>query len=232
MLMQAGRHTHESATVSDLHLYIGNKNYSSWSLRAWLALKQTGAAFEETVIPLYRDDSTVMLAQYSPSGRVPVLQHGDRTVWESLAIGEYLAEQFRDAGLWPHEPYARAVARAVSNEMHAGFAALRMHLPMDMRARRRQHAADQAVTKDIRRIVDLWSDCRRRFGKGAPFLFGAYSLADAMYAPVVSRFITYGIAVEGLAAEYLDAAWNWPALQAWVHAARVEPWTIELFDNR
>jgi glutathione S-transferase len=218
--------------VSDLHLYIGNKNYSSWSLRAWLALKQTGAAFAETVIPLYRDDSTATLAQYSPSGRVPVLRHRDRTIWESLAIGEYLAELFPDAHLWPQEPYARAVARAVSNEMHAGFTALRTHLPMDMRARRRQHSGGQAVAPDIRRIVDLWSDCRQRFGKQGSFLFGAYSLADAMYAPVVSRFITYGISVEGRAAQYLEAAWNWPALQAWAEAAQAEPWVIEVFDNR
>jgi glutathione S-transferase len=232
MLVQDGRHNHENMTVSDLHLYIGNKNYSSWSLRAWLALKQTDAAFAETVIPLYRDDSTATLAQYSPSGRVPVLQHRDRTIWESLAIGEYLAELFPDAGLWPKEPYARAVARAVSNEIHAGFTALRAHLPMDMRARQRQHAGGRAVTQDIRRIVDLWSDCRQRFGKQGRFLFGAYSLADAMYAPVVSRFVTYGITVEGRAAEYLEAAWNWPALQAWADAAQAEPWVIEVLDNR
>jgi len=218
--------------LSDLHLYIGNKNYSSWSLRAWLALKQTGVAFDETVIPLYRDDSSAVLAQYSPSGRVPVLQHRDCTIWESLAIGEYLAELFPDAGLWPKESCARATARAVSNEMHAGFTALRTHLPMDMRARRRQHAGGEAVTKDIGRIIDLWSDCRQRFGEEGRFLFGAYSLADAMYAPVVSRFITYGISVEGLAAEYLDAAWNWPALQTWLGAAQAEPWVIELYDNR
>jgi glutathione S-transferase len=218
--------------VSDLHLYIGNKNYSSWSLRAWLALKQTGAAFAETVIPLYREDSTATLARYSPSRRVPVLQHGDRTIWESLAIGEYLAELFPDARLWPKEPYARAVARAVSNEMHAGFTALRTHLPMDMRARSRQHAGGQAVAQDIRRIVDLWSDCRQRFGKQGSFLFGAYSLADTMYAPVVSRFITYGVSVEGRAAQYLEAAWSWPALQMWADAAQAEPWVIEVFDNR
>lgn len=230
--MQAGQHNHENTTVSDLHLYIGNKNYSSWSLRAWLALKQTGAAFEETVIPLYRDDSTAALAQYSPSGRVPVLRHRDRTIWESLAIAEYLAELFPDAGLWPKEPYARAVARAVSNEMHAGFTALRTHLPMDMRARRRQHAGGQAVTKDIGRIVDLWADCRQRFGQQGRFLFGPYSLADAMYAPVVSRFITYGISIEGPATEYLEAAWDWPPLQMWFGAAQTEPWVIELFDNR
>ena len=218
--------------MSDLHLYIGNKNYSSWSLRAWLALKQTGAAFAETVIPLYRDDSTATLAQYSPSGRVPVLQHRDRAIWESLAIGEYLAELFPEAGLWPQEPYARAVARAVSNEMHAGFTALRTYLPMDMRARGRQHAGGQVVAQDVRRIVDLWSDCRQRFGKQGSFLFGAYSLADAMYAPVVSRFITYGISVEGQAARYLEAAWSWPALQVWAEAAQAEPWVIEAFDRR
>lgn len=218
--------------MSALHLYIGNKNYSSWSLRAWLALKQTGAPFEETVIPLYREDSTTALQQHSPSGRVPVLRHRNRTIWESLAIGEYLAELFPEAGLWPKEPYARAVARAVSNEMHAGFTALRTHLPMDMRARRRQHAGAQTVTREIQRIVDLWSDCRKRFGQRGSFLFGAYSLADAMYAPVVSRFITYGITLEGHAADYRDAAWNWPALQAWVSAAQAEPWAIELFDKQ
>lgn len=213
--------------MRDLQLNLGNKNYSSWSLRAWLVLKQTGAPFAETVIPLYREDSLDRLRHVSPSRRVPVLKHGDLVLWESLAIAEYLAEQFPEAGLWPQAPAARAVARAVSNEMHAGFSALRSHLPMDIRARHPKHRRDQTVTADIERVVSIWSDCRARFGTGGDFLFGPYTIADAMYAPVVSRFITYDVTLEGDAARYRDAVWEWPAMQEWIEAAVAEPWVIE-----
>ncbi|MFO1431556.1 MAG: glutathione S-transferase family protein [Candidatus Competibacteraceae bacterium] len=212
--------------MNDLCIYLGNKNYSSWSLRAWLPLKQTGVPFREVIIPLSQADSREQLRAHSPSGRVPVLTHDRLIIWESLAIAEYLAETFPTARLWPAVPAARAVARAVSAEMHAGFAALRTHLPMDMRRRYPSREWPAEVGEDIRRIVELWTDCRRRFGAGGDFLFGTLSIADAMYAPVVSRFITYGVELDGPAAAYRDAVWAWSALQEWVQAAAVEPWTI------
>jgi glutathione S-transferase len=212
--------------VKRIRLYIGNRNYSSWSLRAWLVLRRTEAAFHEVVIPLDRADSARKLHATSPSGRVPALEHGDTTVWESLAIAEYLAEQFPSARLWPREPRGRAVARSVSAEMHAGFAALRTHMPMDMRARYPGRGRTPAVAADIERIVALWNDCRRRFGAGGEFLFGHFTIADAMYAPVVSRFVTYGVGLEGAAAAYRDALWRWRPLREWVEAAAQEPWVI------
>lgn len=213
--------------MKPLCLYIGNRNYSSWSLRAWLALRRTGAAFEEVVIPLDRSDTARKLRAHSPSARVPVLKHGRATVWESLAIAEYLAEQFPTARLWPRDPAARAVARAVSAEMHAGFVALRTRMPMDIRARYPDTGRTPEVAADIRRIVELWSECRRRFGRGGEFLFGRFTIADAMYAPVVSRFVTYGVTLDGEAAAYRDAVWRWPAMGEWVEAAAHEPWVIE-----
>lgn len=212
--------------MNDLCIYLGNKNYSSWSLRAWLTLKQTGVPFREVVIPLYQANSREQLRIHSPSGRVPVLTHGELTIWESLAIAEYLAETFSAAQLWPVASAARAVARAVSAEMHAGFAALRAHLSMDMRRRYPGREWPAEVGEDIRRIVEVWTACRRRFGADGDFLFGAFSIADAMYAPVVSRFVTYSVELDGLAAAYRDAVWDWPALKEWVQAAEVEPWTI------
>ncbi len=212
--------------MNDLCIYLGNKNYSSWSLRAWLLLKQTGAPFREVIIPLYQDNSREQLRAHSPSGKVPALTHGELTVWESLAIAEYLAETFPAAQLWPAAPAARAVARSVSAEMHAGFTALRTHLPMDMRKRYPGREWPAEAGEDIRRIIELWTDCRRRFGAGGDFLFGAFSIADAMYAPVVSRFVSYGVELDGVAAAYRDAVWAWPALREWVKAAEAEPWTI------
>jgi len=214
--------------MNGLRLCIGNKNYSSWSLRAWLALKRTGASFEEVTIPLDRPDSKRRLRAHSPSGRVPVLEHGQFVVWDSLAIAEYLAELYPSARLWPKEPGARAVARAVSAEMHAGFAALREHMPMDVRARRPGRGRGPGVEADIRRIVEIWAECRRRFGAEGEFLFGRFTIADAMYAPVVSRFVTYAVELPETAAAYRDAVWAWPAFGEWVEAAEREPWVIEL----
>ncbi|MFQ5935456.1 MAG: glutathione S-transferase family protein [Acidiferrobacterales bacterium] len=213
--------------MSTMHLYIGNKNYSSWSLRAWLILRLAGTRFEETVIPLYRDDSAVKLRQHSPSQRVPALKHGGTVIWESLAIAEYLAELYPRADLWPRDAEARAVARAVSNEMHAGFAALRTHMPMDMRARYPRRDRAPAVEQDIRRILNIWDECRKRFGRQGAFLFGSYTIADAMYAPVVSRFMTYAVELDSVAASYRDAVWHWPTMQEWVTAAQAESWVIE-----
>jgi glutathione S-transferase len=213
--------------MAELTITLGNKNYSSWSLRGWLALKQTGAAFEEVVVPLDRPDSRESILAAGPSGRVPVLRHGALTIWDSLAIGEYLAEHFPAAGLWPAERAARAVARAVTAEMHAGFAALRNHMPMDLRSRHPGLGRGLGVAEDIARIRSIWQDCRVRFGRGGDFLFGGFTLADAAFAPVVTRFVTYEVALEGAAAAYRDAVLAWPALEEWSAAARTEPWVIE-----
>ncbi len=216
--------------MAELTITIGNKNYSSWSLRGWLALKQTGAAFDEVVVPLDRPDTKERLLAAGPSARVPVLRHGALTVWDSLAIGEYLAERFPQAGLWPADAEARAVARAVTAEMHAGFAALRDHMPMDLRGRYPGLGRGPGVAEDIARVLAIWEDCRARFGRGGDYLFGGFSLADAAYAPVVTRFVTYEVALEGPAAAYRDAVVAWPALREWTAAARAEPWVIAFPD--
>jgi glutathione S-transferase len=213
--------------VADITIYLGNKNYSSWSLRPWLSLKQTGAKFSEELIPLDEPTTRSTILRYSPSGRVPALRHGELTVWDSLGICEYLADIFPKAQLWPKEKPARAVARAVSGEMHSGFAALREHLPMNMRSSFPNRGVTPEVQADINRITAIWRDCRKRFGAGGPFLFGAFTNADAMYAPVVSRFRTYKIELEAEAQAYSDAVWALPALQEWLIAAKNEPMIIE-----
>jgi len=213
--------------MAEFTIYIGNKNYSSWSLRGWLMLKHTGAAFEEVVIPLSEPSTRATILRHSPSGKVPALQHGDHLVWDSLAIGEYLAELYPPARLWPEETKARSVARAVSAEMHAGFAPLRTHLPMNMRSSFPDRGMTPEAQADINRITALWRDCRSRFGAGGEFLFGHFTIADAMYAPVVSRFRTYKIALEEEAQRYADAIWALAAVQEWLTAARNEPMIIE-----
>ena len=205
-------------------LVIGNKNYSSWSLRAWLFLKHAGIEFEEVVIALDTDSTHDEIEKYGPSGRLPVLRHGEVTVWDSLAICEYVAE-LSGTG-WPAAPAARAVARAVSAEMHSGFINLRTLWPMNARARRRRTAMMPALAADIERVNELWCDCRRRFGKGGPWLFGEYSIADAMYAPVVLRFNTYGARIPETVRWYMASVLEDGALQEWLAAAKQEPWTI------
>jgi glutathione S-transferase len=213
--------------MADITIYLGNRNYSSWSLRPWLALKQTGAAFDEEVIPLSEPTTRSTVLRFSPSGRVPALKHNELTVWDSLAICEYLAETFPAAKLWPEDKAARAVARAVSAEMHSGFAALRDHLPMNMRSSFPNRGVTPEVQADINRISAIWRDCRKRFGADGPFLFGGFTIADAMYAPVVSRFRTYKVELEEEAQAYTDAVWALPALQEWLTAAKNEPMIIE-----
>jgi glutathione S-transferase len=213
--------------MADITIYLGNRNYSSWSLRPWLALKQTGAAFDEEVIPLSEPTTRSTVLRFSPSGRVPALKHNELTVWDSLAICEYLAETFPQAKLWPEDKAARAVARAVSAEMHSGFAALRDHLPMNMRSSFPNRGVTPDVQADINRITAIWRDCRKRFGADGPFLFGGFTIADAMYAPVVSRFRTYKVELEEEAQAYTDAVWALPALQEWLTAAKNEPMIIE-----
>jgi glutathione S-transferase len=205
-------------------LVIGNKNYSSWSLRPWLLLKHLGVAFEEILVPLDRPSTREDLEKYSPSARVPVLRHGELTVWDSLAICEYLAE-LTGRG-WPAAPAARAVARAVSAEMHSGFTTLRSLWPMNARARNRRTAMTAALEADVERIDQIWNDCRARFGAAGPWLFGEYSIADAMFAPVVLRFNTYGAAaVSPTVRWYMASVLEDPPLQEWLQAAKRESWT-------
>lgn len=207
---------------SEFTLVIGNKNYSSWSLRAWLALKLTGVEFTEIRIPLDTPETRDCILQYSPSGKVPVLKHGDLLIWESIAICEYLAEQFPDRHLWPLSRAARAIARSVSAEMHSGFQTLREHMPMDCRGRYPGQGMTPVVAIDIQRITEIWKTCRQQFGGDGDFLFGTVCLADVMYAPVVSRFITYGVQLGGVCQAYADALWNLPAFQEWLGAAAIE----------
>ena len=211
--------------MAEFTIYIGNRNYSSWSMRGWLMAKLAGIAFEEVLIPLYEPESRPELLRRSPSGKVPALQHGDLTIWESLAIGEYLAELFPAAKLWPEDRSARAVARAVSQEMHAGFLPLRRHFPMNMRASVQREATPEAQA-DIDRITALWRDCRRRFGRGGAFLFGHLGIADAMFAPVVSRFRTFQVKLDAEAEAYAAAVTAWPAYQEWLAGARAETMVI------
>ncbi len=217
--------------MSEFTLILGNKAYSSWSLRGWLLLKRSGAAFEEVVVPLDRPGFKAEILAHSPSGRVPALVAGELTVWDSLAIAEFLHERYPEAGLWPADPAARAVARAVTAEMHAGFAALRERLPMDLNRApetlNMSASSDESLRTDIDRIAEIWTDCRARVSGGGPFLFGGFGAADAFYAPVATRFRTYGVALEGAAAAYRDALLNWNVLIAWTEAAQVEPWVIE-----
>jgi glutathione S-transferase len=206
--------------MADLTLVIGSKRLSSWSLRAWLALKATGATFEEVVIALDEPETHARILAHSPSGRVPVLKDGERVVWESLAICEYLAERFPDAGLWPADANARANARAVAAEMHAGFAALRNDMPFECGAERPGEGHTTGALADIERIVELWRQCRASFGTGGDFLFGGFGIADCMYAPVVSRLITYAVPLDDVAGAYVEAVWALPAMRKWAVAAR------------
>jgi glutathione S-transferase len=213
--------------MSSLTIAVGNKNYSSWSLRAWLALEQTGAPYQEVVVPLGLPVTRSSILAQSPSGRVPALRHGDVLVWDSLAIAEHLAEAFPEARLWPHDRAARATARSVSAEMHSGFAGLRSAMPMNVRARFPGYGRTPASLQDIERVRALWSDCRSRFGTGGPYLFGCFSIADAMYAPVVFRFRTYGVALDPGQQAYFDAMLAHPGMQKWAQAAEKEPWTLD-----
>ncbi|MBL6932757.1 MAG: glutathione S-transferase family protein [Rhodospirillales bacterium] len=212
--------------MGDYTLYIGNKNYSSWSLRPWLAMKVAGIPFDEKLILLFDDDWKANIAKVSPSARVPVLCDGDLTIWETMAILEYLAERHPDKGLWPEDSTARAIARAVSNEMHAGFTALRNNMPMNIRKSHPGRGRGEGVAEDIARICQIWNDCRARFGDGGPFLFGKFSIADAMFAPVVSRFTTFVVELDEVSATYRDAVQALPEMIEWSDAGRAEPWVV------
>lgn len=207
------------------HLIIGSKNYSSWSVRAWLALKMVGAKFEETVIQLDKPDTADLISAYSPSGLVPALKDGAVTVWDSLSIIEYLNERHPEAGLWPADAAARAQARSISAEMHSGFAALRRECPMNLRRTPSAVPLSDEVKASAAHIERIWADCRtiQEWGAGGPFLFGRISAADAVYAPVVSRFHIYKISVAAESRVYMDAVMALPEWSELMEAARAEP---------
>ena len=204
-----------------LKIVVGNKKYSSWSLRGWLALRLAGAPYEEIVVPLDMPETAQNIRKYSPSGRVPALIDGDVTVWDSLAIAEYLHEKFPDRRLWPKDATERARARSVSAEMHSGFANLRNDCSMRILQQYPYKPLRAPTQAEVDRIIELWEECLKR--SGGPHLFGKdLCIADAFYAPVVSRLRTYSIPVSGAAKGYCDAIWAWPALQQWVADAQRE----------
>ncbi len=211
-----------------LKLVIGNKNYSSWSMRPWLALRANNIAFEEIFIPLYTGAADKQrILDVTRSGKVPALVDGDITVWDSLAIIEYLAERFPQARLWPEDRAARAHARSISAEMHSGFMALRNECPMNLHRPIKPVALSDDARANIARVQQIWGECRQRYGKSGPFLFGAFSGADAMFAPVVYRFHTYAIEVTPDVADYMKAMMAHPAVQEWTRAGLAEALVIE-----
>ena len=209
--------------MSRLTLVIGNKNYSSWSLRPWLLARHLGLEFDEVLIPLDQPDSQARIRAVNAAGRVPVLRDGELLLWESIAICEYLCE-LAGGGL-PAERGARALVRSVSAEMHAGFAALRSQWPMNARATGRHTPMTDALRHDLARIETLWCDCRARAAAAGPWLFGGYSMADAIYAPVVLRLRTYGAQLAAPVHQYMATTLADPVLQEWLAAAAAEPWT-------
>ena len=205
-----------------LKLIIGNKNYSSWSLRSWFLLQEAGIEFEEHRIPLDVEGTAAEIARNSPSGRVPVLMMGEQPVWDTLAIAETVAEQWPEKQLWPSEAAAKAHARCVCAEMHAGFPTLREAMPMNCRAMGRKVSLPDALTADIDRVLDIWSDCHRRYRSQGDWLFGGFSVADAMFAPVVLRFRTYGVNLPESASTYPRRLLESQAIQDWLAAAESE----------
>ena len=220
--------------MADFTLVIGNRNYSSWSLRGWLMARIAGIEFDEIVVPLDLPDTQATIRKHSPSGRVPVLLHRGLAVWESLAIAEYLNDLKPEVGLWPPSAAARAHARSISAEMHAGFADLRTNMPMNIRASYPGKGMTPQVRADIERITGLWRDCRKRFSTAfqndAGFLFGAFGAADAMYAPVVTRFRTYGVQLDSDSEAYCKAVMEHAAMKQWIADARNEPWLISAYE--
>jgi glutathione S-transferase len=214
-----------------MHLIIGNKLYSSWSLRPWMLMKALNIPFSETVIPLSQPDTKKNILEHSPSGKVPLLVDGPVRVWESLAIMEYLADKLPGAGVWPKDIAARAHARAASSEMHAGFQAMRQACPMNLGRRFKPKELSAEVRDNIARIEALWAEARKSFGRGGPFLYGAFSAADAMFAPVVTRFDTYQLPVSAETKSYMKSVLLHPALVAWRLAALKEPWHLTTYEQ-
>ena len=207
-------------------LVIANKVYSSWSLRPWLLMRQLGVAFDEVLIPLDLPDTKARNLQHSPAGKVPILIDGDVTVWESLAIMEYVADAF-DAPVWPRDRKARAMARSVAAEMHSGFAQLRSACPMNLGRKYATRDRGAAVAADVARFSEIVRQARERFGEGGPFLFGAFSAADAMFAPLVTRLDTYSIMLDANTRSYVDAVLSLPSFGEWRDAALRETWIVD-----
>ncbi len=207
-------------------LVIANKCYSSWSLRPWLLMKQLGIAFDEITIPLDLPDTKEKVLKHSPAGKVPILIDGDVTVWESIAIMEYVGETY-GARVWPEDLKARAMARSVAAEMHAGFSGLRSACPMNLGKKYAARDRGEAVARDVARFSEIVHQARERFGAGGPFLFGAFSAADAMYAPLVTRLDTYSIAPDATTRAYVDMILSLPAFQEWRSAAMKEEWIVD-----
>lgn len=201
-------------------LIIGNKNYSSWSLRAWLMLKHAEVDFEEMRIALQVPGYELKLSYFSPAGKVPAYRDGELTVWDTLSIAEYLHESYPK--MWPADKAARAIARSISAEMHSGFMAMRKVMPMNIRARGRHVATSPELEADIARIKNIWRDLRTQYAGTGPWLFGVYSIADAMFAPVVFRFLTYSVNEQGVVQEYMKTVMNDPFMQEWVRASELE----------
>jgi glutathione S-transferase len=199
-------------------------------MRPWIAMTVNGLTFRETVICLGQDATSAEIKPYSAAGKVPVLKHGDVTVWESIAILDYLAEAFYDRHWWPGDPQARAMARAISAEMHAGFQTLRQNMPMNVRQSWPDRGRVPGIEVDIARICDIWRDARARFGAGGPFLFGAFSNADAMFAPIVTRFKTYAVELDPVCRAYSDAILGLPAMGKWYADAAAEPWVVAKYE--
>ncbi|MGH8396926.1 MAG: glutathione S-transferase family protein [Gammaproteobacteria bacterium] len=213
--------------MEKFELIIGNKVYSSWSLRAWLALKHTGVPFTETVLFMDTPKFKPAILKYSPTGKVPFLKHGSLGIWDSLAICEYLAEQLPAAKLWPEDATARALARSVSAEMHSGFMAIRKNMPFNCRASGRHVNESAELETEINRVTELWRECRKHHGQDGPWLFGRFSIADAMYIPVALRFVTYGTKLDGTARSYLETVQSLRAIREWIAAAKLEKEVIE-----
>lgn len=208
-------------------MVIGNKNYSTWSLRSWLLMRVADISFGEVLLPLDTDEFEQKIHDYSPSGCVPVLIEGKTAIWDTLAIAEYLAEVFPEKHLWPADAAARAQARAVSAEMHSGFPDLRRELPMNLRRPVGAVPVSKGTLGDIDRIFNIWRGCREEWGRGGQFLFGDFSIADAFYAPIATRFRTYGLELDEIVGSYVEVIHRLPAFLEWQQEARDEPWIIE-----
>lgn len=218
-----------------MKLILGNKNYSSWSLRGWLAAKQSGLHFEELTVPIMGeawDEKKQQMGDIQPSsGKVPILWDGDAVIWDSLAILEYLGDKVGRDRFWPKDEAARGMARAMVAEMHSSYASLRSEMPMNIRRRTPLKQVSEATKADIVRILQLWAEARARHGSAGPFLFGTFGAADIFYAPVVSRFLTYGIGVPGFAESYMQAIWEHDWLREWIGAAEAEEWVIGQYEQ-
>jgi len=212
--------------MPDYTIVLGNKAYSSWSLRGWLALHHVGIPFDEIVIPLDQPETRAKILAHSPSGRVPCLLTPNGAVWDSLSIVEYLAENHPGAGLWPADPWARATARTAAAEMHAGFTDLRREMWMDLKSSRPTEGRTEAVAADIARISEIWQRCRAQFGHDGPYLFGVFGAVDAMYAPVCARFATYDVDLDPVCGAYRDAILSHPGMVEWTKAGLAEPWVL------